>query len=307
MPQVTIICPHCQTARAVDAAQVPPGLSRVTCRQCGKQFPFSPPDDPAPDESSAPPPRPDLPPLFEPIPELTRVGALFTRSWDIFVARPGVLLPLYLISLALTILPAAIPLGVAGLFGLLLGNPWLFLGGGAIVAILCASLGMSWGFLALLCAVVDADLDIGGALRRGWEKLWPFLWVLSLVGFFILGGLLLAVIPGLIFGVWYFGAQFVLLTEGISGLAALRRSHDYVRGRFWPVCGRLAAFWGVALAVSTLLGAIPMAGPLISLVLTPFGMIFTWLLFCDLQRLGPAVPGPRPTPLNPLPPVKDPP
>lgn len=55
----------------------------------------------------------------------------------------------------------------------------------------------------------------------------------------VLGGLLLFIIPGFIFWVWYAFAQMTTIIEGTRPVGALCASREMVRGRFFPVLWRL--------------------------------------------------------------------
>ena len=39
---------------------------------------------------------------------------------------------------------------------------------------------------------------------------WAFIWILSILGFIVMGGFLLFIVPGVIFTVWFAFAQFIL-------------------------------------------------------------------------------------------------
>ena len=57
----------------------------------------------------------------------------------------------------------------------------------------------------------------------------------------ILGGLLLFIIPGIIFWVWYCFSQITTALEGLKPVEALTASRVLTRGRFFPVLGRILA------------------------------------------------------------------
>lgn len=94
-------------------------------------------------------------------------------------------------------------------------------------------------------------------------------------------GYLFLIIPGIIFTVWFCIAQFVLVREDLRGMDALLKSREYVRGQWFNVALRLLLVW----AASLLLGAIPLAGLLLSIVFIPYLMIFHYLLYRDLRGM----------------------
>ncbi len=80
-----------------------------------------------------------------------------------------------------------------------------------------------------------------------------------LAGLAVLGGFLLLVVPGLIFLVWFSQSAYVVVNEDLSGVAALKRSRQLVRNRFWDVAGTLCL-----LEAPGVLSIIPVIGPLLS-------------------------------------------
>jgi len=63
------------------------------------------------------------------------------------------------------------------------------------------------------------------------------LWVSLLVGVVVAGGFIALVVPGVWAMVALSVALVVFVVEGVGGFAALRRSRDLVRGRWWPTFG----------------------------------------------------------------------
>ena len=71
-----------------------------------------------------------------------------------------------------------------------------------------------------------------------------------------IGGIILLVIPGLIFAVWYGFSVFTLIFENKKSINALSASRELSRGRFWPVCWRYYAGPILMLIVYSLILAI---------------------------------------------------
>lgn len=72
-------------------------------------------------------------------------------------------------------------------------------------------------------------------------RLGPALGAIILGTLIIIGGIILFIIPGIIFAVWYAFAGYAALFNGQSGLAALRASKSLTAGRWWAMIWRLAA------------------------------------------------------------------
>jgi hypothetical protein len=159
---------------------------------------------------------------------------------------------------------------------------------GGIGAMTMALVAYSWGFGALVCATVDDEADLRRALAEGKRLLWPYIWVSTLLGIIIGGGFLLAVIPGIIFSVWFFFAPLILFAEGTGGMDAVLKSREYVRGNWFDVFVRLLIVWGL----SGLLGLVPLVGPVLSILLAPFVLLVQALIYRDLRRVKGDVPYP---------------
>jgi predicted Zn finger-like uncharacterized protein len=283
MSSLTLTCPQCGFAREVEDEKVPDRPVRVRCPKCQGTFSFD-------KTASSPPPSPPLDFVAPSLPrpgsakaaaDLRGVGELFRDAWEIYLRRVGVLMGLYL--LALLLLAAPLGLFLLGGLGLSLALPDLrlpLLVAGGLTGLVAGTAGVCWGLAALTAAVVDEDLAIRPALERGWGLLWAYAWVISLAGFIVTGGFLLFIVPGILFSVWFFFAQYLLVAGNERGMDALLASKACVRGRFFAVLVRLLAAW----VVSLVLGLVPVAGPLLSLLFVPFMLIYSWLLCEDLRR-----------------------
>jgi hypothetical protein len=85
----------------------------------------------------------------------------------------------------------------------------------------------------------DKKADVRESMRVGLHKLFSFLWVLILLALVNFLGLLLLIIPALIFSVWFAFASDALIVDGIKGRAALAASRELVVGRWWSVLWRI--------------------------------------------------------------------
>jgi len=217
---------------------------------------------------------------------LTDIGDLFKESWQLFQRRFATLIGLYLLSMLAFTLPVGITFGLAMLAGMTRGGGAFVLTG--LVGLLA---GLYLGFrcfAAFLHAVADDRLAFGEALEKGPALILPLIWVGFLSGFIITGGLFLFVIPGIIFMVWFFFAQFILVKEDVRGMKALLKSREYVRGEWFDVALRLLLIW----AASVLIGVIPLAGPILCIAFFPYIMIFHYLIYRDLREMKGDVPFP---------------
>lgn len=189
---------------------------------------------------------------------LTKLGGLFFL-FNIFASFVGYML-MYLFAIATDsreMVEAVFPwfeqmkaaMGGGGFFVLTLV---------AAVVLVVASL---WLTIALLRAIdhierqePSATTQIKPALTGNGHYVLPFIVVNMLAGIAILVGVLLFIIPGIIASIWYAFVHYVFLFEGKRGVAALKASHALVRGRFWPVFGRLFAAGLLLVVVSLIMG-----------------------------------------------------
>jgi hypothetical protein len=213
---------------------------------------------------------------------LTGIGELFERTWDIFKRRVGTLIALYLISIALMIIPMGIFVGIGVIFSQAVPDyrtPLIV--AGVTVGIIAGILAGFWGFGSFIFAIVDENMRIKDALEKGGGKIWAFIWLFSLLGYIVPGGFLLFLVPGVIFMVWFAFAQFILPNEGENGMNALLKSKEYVKGYWFDVFGRLFIIWLVSVGISL----IPLIGAVLSILFVPFEMIFVYFIYTDLKSI----------------------
>ena len=79
------------------------------------------------------------------------------------------------------------------------------------------------------------------AASLAFSKIPSYLLIVIINFIIILGGLVLLIIPGLIFTVWYQFAVYINILEPSDnkGMAAFKASKRLVRGRWWPTFSRL--------------------------------------------------------------------
>lgn len=80
-------------------------------------------------------------------------------------------------------------------------------------------------------------LTVKEEMKQARDVVGQYIWVSILSGLIVLGGLILFIIPGVIFSLWYTFAPFVAILEKKRGMEALRESKKMVQGRWWTVFG----------------------------------------------------------------------
>ncbi len=102
--------------------------------------------------------------------------------------------------------------------------------------------------IALDAILRGEEFDVRHLAETALKKLWPVLFVVILTGLAVMAGLILFIIPGIIFSVWFAFAYYEAILSDTRGIEALKRSKDLTQGRFWSVLWRLIAstlFWSV--------------------------------------------------------------
>jgi hypothetical protein len=161
---------------------------------------------------------------------------------------------------------------------------------------------------AVIYAVAERYLDravtAGQALKKGLTKIAPLIWTAILLYLAVLGGLILLIIPGILFALWFGLSQHVVVLENINGGKALSRSKTLVR----PYLGTFLGLGIVMFAIAVLLQAgsamIPqrhveglldvVIGAGITLVSTAAGVVFYFSCRCavenfDLEHLAASI------------------
>lgn len=128
----------------------------------------------------------------------------------------------------------------------------------------------------------NVKTDAKSLLTSSWSKLFPYSWVLFLVGIICVAGFILLVVPGIIFTIWFGLALYVFVFEDMQGMDALYRSRALVKGYWWPVFGRLLLFGFLAGVVSW----IPVIGSIINIfLLMPLGVMYGYFIYDNLKSI----------------------
>lgn len=128
---------------------------------------------------------------------------------------------------------------------------------------------------------------------------WRFFGLSILTGILVLLWTLLLIIPGIIFGVFYSFALYLLVFEDVRGMNAIKRSKALVTGYWWAVFGRTMFVILVAMLISFVL-SIPFVfmsqgtiiysiynslQSIVWAIVTPVFMIFSYLMYKDLRHI----------------------
>lgn len=164
-------------------------------------------------------------------------------------------------------------------------NPWFLVW---VIALNVLSVFVSFivelaSITAMPSIVSGKKVGIKKLFKNAWTKILPFAVLLLLVGLLQVGGLLLLIIPGVLFTVWFGFSKFIFVEKNTGITDSLRQSKNLVKGSFWKVLGRLALFILFTFAVQTAFAFIPYGvGAVVvqlfgGLILLPYYLLYTEL------------------------------
>lgn len=175
-----------------------------------------------------------------------------------------------------------------------------------------ASLWLSLSLIRHLSALHQGQTapNLKENLQTGLHLVWPALLVSILTSLIILGGIVLLIVPGIIFAIWFAFSFYAVVIDGKKTAAALSESKNLARGRWWGVLWRLLApsvVFGVILILIQWLVGIPieiilknfqkgtilyailltvftLLSVIISLLFTPLSSLATIILYQELKK-----------------------
>jgi len=231
--------------------------------------------------------------------KLDSVDSLLQDSWKTFkkgfwslilvkLAQIGIYLAIAVLFLALT-LPGTLSelkelrtyynLDTASVIDAIAGSAAILI---PVLLLFLAFLLISfWGSAAQMVAVRDLDkkMKVRDIYKLSGKNLSGFAWIHILVSLITLIGLMLFIIPGIIFMVWLSFSAYVFIWDGISGVNALKKSQALVAGYFWAVLGRVLLLMIISMAINFL---ISLAAPILYLPLVAFSEIFVIIYYVNI-------------------------
>lgn len=141
---------------------------------------------------------------------------------------------------------------------------------------------------------IGDPVDIDASYKWGFARFGSVILISILVGLAVLGGLILLIIPGLIFAVMFSVAIPALVVENLRGTDAMSRSWNLVKGYFWHAVGVIILAAIIGAVVAGIIGAIGGAlgdnwfvswifQAIAQVITAPFSAIVAVLLYLDLR------------------------
>ncbi|MDH4112389.1 MAG: hypothetical protein OEV60_06850 [Actinomycetota bacterium] len=137
-------------------------------------------------------------------------------------------------------------------------------------------------------------VDIDASYKWGFARFGSVILISILVGLAVAGGLILFIIPGLIFAVMFSVAIPALVVENRRGTDAMSRSWNLVKGHFWHAVGVIILAAIITAVVGGIIGAIGGAissnwfigwifQAIAQIITAPFAALVSVLLYLDLR------------------------
>jgi len=135
----------------------------------------------------------------------------------------------------------------------------------------------------ILASVLLTGSDVKLTYLNGWNKMWKYFLTTFIVGLIVLGGVILLVIPGIMFGVWFGFTLFLVMEKGLNLKDALKESKALVKGRFWKILGRFVVIGLFGVIITIVLSYIPYASSILISFIAPLYLLPSYLLYKDVS------------------------
>lgn len=156
------------------------------------------------------------------------IGVILRRAWELYKLRWTFLSAVFLLSVILPLIPQILQFALsenAEVSRFLVGLIHLFL---MVIA--------TMGFLAVTIKVAKEEDCSWGDFFNVVHLFFSFLWAEILFYLAVIGGLLLLIVPGIIFGIKFSLWPYFVLDRRFKGVEALKASNSAVYGFKWDIC-----------------------------------------------------------------------
>jgi len=120
-------------------------------------------------------------------------------------------------------------------------------------------------------------------MQSSWKRLWKYFLAISLTLLIIFGGMMLLVVPGIIFSIWFVFVSLIISLEDVKVKDALAKSKELIKGKVQAVFGRMFVFALLAFVVQLILRFVPYVGQLVFLAISPFFAFLGYLLYSEVK------------------------
>ncbi len=246
--------------------------------------------------------------------QLDEIGSLLNQTWDTYRQKlfscitvqlipivPGIILGIIITILVLALVPTI--QSTSGLLNTVLIIVAIIVGLLTILGIIFLAL---WLQAALLVAITDPEnnnkpLNI---YQKAIKYIFPLLWIGLITALVSFPGYLFLIIPGVVITVWLQLATWIMIDQNIHGFDALVKSKALIAGRWWDIFARFLIIGIIVYLLNIVVGMIVMPITflsaafnlefianiiqwLISIFITPFSLIYTYLIYKNLIAIKP--------------------
>lgn len=156
-----------------------------------------------------------------------RVGAIFSRAWQIYSAN--------FVVFTLVTLVVSLPNLLSGEGQTFGGGVWNFVI--FILWMIANTVGLAVILYAAFQAMRGRAVVIGDAIRRGLSRFWPIVGLAILEWLGIMVGFMLFIVPGVMLFIRWSAAMPACVVEGLGPLASMKRSAQLTKGHRWKIFG----------------------------------------------------------------------
>jgi hypothetical protein len=165
---------------------------------------------------------------------------------------------------------------------------------GIVIAIIISAVLQAALIRGAAQASIGDPVDIDASYKWGFARFGSVILISILVGLAVLGGLILLIIPGIIFAIMFSVSIPALVVENRKGTDAMSRSWNLVKGHFWHALGVLLVAGIITGIISGIIGAIGGAisdnwfvtwifQAISQILVSPFSALVAVLLYLDLR------------------------
>lgn len=163
------------------------------------------------------------------------VGSALRFGWETFKRRPWFFVGTTFVILLISGLINAFTSGIDALFT---GSPQEPSLAGMLVDIALGTL-LSMGMTAFYLVAHDSPEAADLSLLWHPQPFWKYLGMYVLVILAIAAGLILLIVPGIIFALMFMFAPFIVIERELGPIEAMKESSRITRGHKWPLFGFL--------------------------------------------------------------------
>lgn len=132
-----------------------------------------------------------------------------------------------------------------------------------IVSFISLVIAYPWANAAVIHVVARAylgkDTSLGEAIKLGLVTLPGLIWTGILYGVVVMGGMILLIVPGIIFLIWFCLYQHVVVIERTTGFAALKRSKAILSTNYLTLIAMFLVMWVISAGLGFVAALIPEA------------------------------------------------